>query len=103
MIREIESLIAQDVASLEDINLVAQASYGMRHACIGHIRSSDMFASTLWSSSRAHLPELSNAKAIGDSPGEGGTGNLGVKTGRGWVDYKDVPGRKYSTVRTGDS
>ena len=76
MIREIESLIAQDVASLEDINLVAQASYGMRHACIGHIEALDMFGlDTMVVIEGRIFPELSNAeRTIGDSQGEGGKG-----------------------------
>ena len=96
MIREIESLIAQDIASLEDINLVAQASYGMRHACIGHIEALDMFGlDTMVVIEGRIFPELSNA----DGPSETlkkkvAKGDLGVKTGRGWVDYKDVPRAK---------
>ena len=96
MIREIESLIAQDVASLEDINLVAQASYGMRHACIGHIEALDMFGlDTMVVIEGRIFPELSNAEGPSETLQEKvAQGDLGVKTGRGWVDYKDVPRAK---------
>lgn len=96
MIREIESLIAQDVASLEDINLVAQASYGMRHACIGHIEALDMFGlDTMVVIEGRIFPELSNADGPSETLKEKvANGHLGVKTGRGWVDYGDVPRAK---------
>jgi 3-hydroxybutyryl-CoA dehydrogenase len=96
MIREIESLIAQDVASLEDINLVAQASYGMRHACIGHIEALDMFGlDTMVVIEGRIFPQLSNADGPSETLKEKvAKGDLGVKTGRGWADYKDVPRAK---------
>jgi 3-hydroxybutyryl-CoA dehydrogenase len=96
MIREIEFLIAQDVASLEDINLVAQASYGMRHACIGHIEALDMFGlDTMVVIEGRIFPELSNAEGPSETlKDKVARGDLGVKTGRGWVDYKDVPRAK---------
>ena len=96
MIREIESLIAQDVASLEDINLVAQASYGMRHACIGHVEALDMFGlDTMVVIEGRIFPELSDA----DGPSETlkskvETGDLGVKTGKGWFDYSTTSKEK---------
>jgi 3-hydroxybutyryl-CoA dehydrogenase len=96
MIREIEFLIAQDVASLEDINLVAQASYGMRHACIGHIEALDMFGlDTMVVIEGRIFPELSNAEGPSETlKDKVARGDLGVKTGRGWVDYTDVPRAK---------
>jgi 3-hydroxybutyryl-CoA dehydrogenase len=96
MIREIESLIAQDVADLEDINLVAQASYGMRHACIGHIEALDMYGlDTMEVIEGRIFPQLCNADGPSETLKEKvAKGDLGVKTGCGWVDYKDVPRAK---------
>jgi 3-hydroxybutyryl-CoA dehydrogenase len=96
MIREIESLIEQDVASLEDINLVAQGSYGMRHACIGHIEALDMVGlDTMQVIENRIFPELCNAGGPSEMlKDKVANGDLGVKTGRGWVDYKDVPRAK---------
>ncbi|MCL5734114.1 MAG: 3-hydroxyacyl-CoA dehydrogenase family protein [Actinobacteria bacterium] len=93
MIREIESLIAQDVASLEDINLVAQASYGMRHACIGHIEALDMFGLDTMAVIEGRIfPQLSNANGPSELLKQKvAKGDLGVKTGRGWIDYEDRP------------
>ena len=96
MIREIESLLAQDVASLEDLNLVAQASYAMRYACIGHIEALDMIGlDTMAVIENRIFPELSDAK--GPTPmltDKVAKGHLGVKTGRGWFSYDGIPREK---------
>jgi 3-hydroxybutyryl-CoA dehydrogenase len=96
MIREIESLIAQDVASLEDINLVAQASYGMRYACIGHVEALDMFGlDTMVVIEDRIFPQLSNATGPTAALREKvDRGDLGVKTGRGWFDYSHTSREK---------
>ena len=96
IIREIESLLAQDVASLEDLNLVAQASYGMRYACIGHIEALDMIGlDTMEVIEKRIFPELSNAD--GPTPAlvdKVAKGHVGVKAGRGWFNYDGIPKEK---------
>jgi 3-hydroxyacyl-CoA dehydrogenase len=89
MAREIESLLAQDVASPEDIDMVAKASYGFRHACIGNLEAYDMVGlETMVAVEKRIFGELSNA--AGPNPvltEKVDQGELGVKTGRGWFDY----------------
>jgi len=89
MAREIESLLAQDVASPEDIDTVAKASYGFRHACIGNLEAYDMVGlDTMEAVERRIYKELSNATDPTPILVEKvQRGELGVKSGQGWFDY----------------
>lgn len=92
MAREIELLIAQNVASPEDIDTVAKGSYGFRHACIGNLEAYDMVGlDTMVAVEREIFRELSNAveptKMLIKKVKEG---ELGVKSGRGWFNYRNI-------------
>jgi len=89
MAREIEALISEGVASPEDIDMAAKASYGFRHACIGNIEAYDMIGlDTLLVVEKRLLKEISNSREPASILTEKvKRGELGVKSGRGWFDY----------------
>jgi 3-hydroxybutyryl-CoA dehydrogenase len=87
--REIEQLLERDVASPEDIDTAAKASYGFRYACIGNIETYDMVGLDVM-----YAVEKNIYKLLSNAPGPSSLleekvkkGELGVKAGRGWFDY----------------
>lgn len=89
MAREIEYLIAESVASPEDIDMAAKASYGFRHACIGNIEAYDMVGlDTMLAAEKQIYRELSNSTEPSPILVEKvNKGEWGVKSGKGWFDY----------------
>jgi 3-hydroxyacyl-CoA dehydrogenase len=89
MAREVEALLAEGVASPEDIDVVASASYGFRFACMGVLEAWDMVGlDTMVAIEKRIFGLLDN----GTGPKSVLTdmvdrGDLGVKSGRGWFDY----------------
>ena len=89
MRREIEHCLDEGIASVEDVDLAAKASYGFRLACLGPLEVSDMAGlDTVLRVSEHLYQELDNRR--GPSPlqyEKVGKGELGIKTGKGWYDY----------------
>lgn len=88
--REITYLIDEGVATPEDIDIAAKASYGFRLACLGPLEIQDMSGldtmlrvGTVIRKSLCNSTEPSSALAKKVEAGE-----LGVKSGKGWHDYK---------------
>lgn len=105
MAREIESLLAQDVASPEDIDTVARAACGLHHACIGNLESYDMAGLEATAAvERRIFKELSNGAEPASIPTKRvDHGEPGSNQGRGG-SITAIPLRPRSlTVRTGGS
>lgn len=88
--REIMYLIDKGVATPEDIDIAAKASYGFRHACIGNIEANDMIGlDILVAVGRQLFKSLDNST---EPPSfmydKVKRGELGVKSGKGFYDYK---------------
>ena len=88
--REISYLINESVASPEDIDMAAKACYGLRWACIGSIEAMDMVGlDVVLGASRQIFKTLNNSTEPSPILAEKVTrGELGIKSGRGWFDYK---------------
>lgn len=87
--RETEYLIAESVASPEDINTALKASLGLRYACIGNLEAADMVGlDTVLAVGRQLYKEINNSTEPSPLLVEKvRRGELGVKSGRGWFDY----------------
>jgi len=90
MFREVWSLWQQGIASPEDIDLAVKGSFGFRLAAIGPLATCDLGGLDLWYGIADRL-----FKVINDAqqPPEAlkrkvEAGELGVKTGKGFFDYK---------------
>lgn len=88
--REIMYLIDQEVATPEDMDIAAKASYGFRHACIGSVEAFDMIGlDTLLAAGKQLFKSLDNSTEqpsfLYDMVKRG---ELGVKSGKGFYDYK---------------
>jgi len=90
MLREVWSLWEQGIASPEDIDLAVKGSFGLRLAAIGPLETCDLGGLDLWYGiadrlfkviSDAHQPPEA-LKIMVES------GELGLKTGKGFFDYK---------------
>jgi 3-hydroxyacyl-CoA dehydrogenase len=88
--REVTYLMDEGVATPEDLDLAARASYGFRLACLGPLEIHDLNGLDVVlkaggrtrkyiCNSREHSPSLVKKVEAGE---------LGVKTGKGWHDYK---------------
>jgi 3-hydroxyacyl-CoA dehydrogenase len=88
--REISYLLDEGVATPEDIDMAARAMYGFRLSCIGPMEADDMIGLDTSARVSANLfKTLSNrtepSTALLDKVTRG---ELGVKTGSGWYDYR---------------
>ena len=90
MIREVWSLWQQGIATPEDIDLAVKGSFGLRLAAIGPLETCDLAGLDLWYGiadrlfkviDDAHQPPKA-LKIMVES------GELGLKTGKGFFDYK---------------
>lgn len=90
MFREVWSLWQQGIASPEDIDLAVKGSFGFRLAAIGPLATCDLGGLDLWYGianrlfkviNDAHQPPEALKRKVG-------AGELGVKTGKGFFDYK---------------
>lgn len=87
--REIAYLLDEGVATAEDLDMAAIASYGFRLSCLGPLEIHDLngldvvmkaggrVRSTLYNGTESAPSLVKRVKA----------GELGVKTGKGWHDY----------------
>lgn len=90
MFREVWSLWQQGIASPEDIDLAVKGSFGFRLAAIGPLATCDLGGLDLWYGIADRLfkvindahqpPEVLKRKVE--------AGELGLKTGKGFFDYK---------------
>jgi len=90
MFREVWSLWQQGVASPEDIDLAVKGSFGFRLAAIGPLETCDLGGLDLWYGiaerlfkviDDAHQPPQALKEKVE-------AGELGLKTGKGFFDYK---------------
>jgi 3-hydroxybutyryl-CoA dehydrogenase len=90
MFREVWSLWQQGIASPEDIDLAVKGSFGFRLAAIGPLATCDLGGLDLWYGiadrlfkviNDAHQPPEALKRKVE-------AGELGVKTGKGFFDYK---------------
>ena len=87
--REVTYLLEQGVASAEDLDMAARASYGFRLSCLGPLQIHDLNGldiilkaggktrSTLFNGTESSALLVQKVEA----------GELGIKTGKGWHDY----------------
>lgn len=88
--REVTYLLDEGVATVEDLDLAAKASYGFRLSCLGPLEIHDLNGldtvlraggNTRKSICNSREPSPSLVKKVE-------SGELGVKTGKGWHDYQ---------------
>jgi 3-hydroxybutyryl-CoA dehydrogenase len=87
--REILHLLAEGVASAEDLDTAVKGSIGFRLSCLGQQETEDMVGldTSLVVSNRL-FKVLSNAiEATAQLAAKVQAGELGVKSGKGWYDY----------------
>jgi len=91
--REIDFLLDEGIVSPHDLDAAVKASLGFRLACIGPMEAEDFIGlDTAYRVSNNVYKGLSNATKASDELGEKvERGELGVKSGKGWYDYTDVP------------
>ena len=93
MEREIDYLIDEGIVTPEDLDIAAKASYGFRLACMGPMEAEDMIGlDTSLRVSPIIYGSLSNS--VEPSPTlakKVEKGELGIKSGVGWYDYRDRP------------
>ena len=97
MKREIDYLLEQGIASIEDIDLAVKTSFGLRLSCFGPFEVSDMVGldTSLRVAERLYK-ELDNRTEPSPFLVEKvNKGQLGIKTGHGWYDYA---GRSVSQI-----
>ncbi|MBX2837210.1 MAG: 3-hydroxyacyl-CoA dehydrogenase family protein [Gammaproteobacteria bacterium] len=91
--REIDHLLDEGVVSPEDLDAAVKASFGFRLACMGPMEAEDFIGlDTAYRVSNNVYKGLSNAsEASKELKEKVARGELGVKSGKGWYDYTDVP------------
>jgi 3-hydroxybutyryl-CoA dehydrogenase len=97
MKREIDYLLEQGIASVEDIDLAVKMSFGIRLSCFGPFEVSDMVGldTSLRVAERLYK-ELDNGATPSPVLKEKvSKGQLGIKAGHGWYDYS---GRSVSQI-----
>jgi 3-hydroxybutyryl-CoA dehydrogenase len=87
--REVTYLLEEGVATAEDLDLAAKASYGFRLACLGPLEIHDLNGlDTVLRSGEKTRKSICNATEPSAYLVEKvEKGELGVKTGKGWHDY----------------
>lgn len=95
MKREIDYLLEQGIASVEEIDLAVKMSFGPRLSCFGPFEVSDMVGldTSLRVAERLYKELDNSAKPSPVLAEKVRKGQLGIKTGRGWYDYsgRSVP------------
>lgn len=89
--REITYLLDQGVTTAEELDLAAKAGFGFRLACMGPLEMHDLNGLDVVMKAGAKTRQ-SICNDTGHSPSliqKVENGELGVKTGKGWHDYKD--------------
>lgn len=88
--REVSYLIDEGVATPEDLDMAAKASYGFRLACFGPLEIQDMSGlDTILRAGTVIRKSLCNSTAPSPTLAKKvEAGELGVKSGKGWHDYK---------------
>lgn len=88
--REVIHMLEQGVAAAEELDMAAKACFGFRLACLGPLEIHDLNGLDIvlksWARTRPSLcndtaPATSIVRMVE-------RGDLGVKTGKGWHDYK---------------
>ena len=91
--REVDFLLDNGVVTPEDLDQAVKASFGFRLACLGPMEAEDFIGlDTAYRVSNNVYKDLSSATVA--SPGlkeKVDKGELGVKSGKGWYDYSDIP------------
>lgn len=88
--REINYLIDEGVATPQDIDMAAKASFGFRLANLGPLEIQDLSGLDIILRSRAAMSRnLCNATEPSSSlAAKVAAGQLGLKSGKGWYDYQ---------------
>jgi 3-hydroxybutyryl-CoA dehydrogenase len=100
--REAISIVAQGIASAEDVDLIAKLSFGLRFPLVGPLETVDLGGLDLTQSIQSYLlPELEcskePSKLINDKVERG---ELGAKSGKGFFDWP--PGRFEKVIKERD-
>lgn len=100
--REAISIVAQGIASPEDVDLIAKLSFGLRLPVVGPLETVDLGGLDLTQAIQTYLlPELECSteplQLIRDKVERG---ELGVKAGKGFYDWS--PGRAEEVIRRRD-
>ncbi len=100
--REAISIVAQGIASPEDVDLIAKFSFGLRFPLVGPLETVDLGGLDLTQSIQSYLlPELEcskePSKLINDKVERG---ELGAKSGKGFFDWP--PGRFEKVIKERD-
>lgn len=90
MEREIDYLLDEGIVTPEDLDTAVKASYGFRLACLGPMEAEDMIGLDTAARSSGNIFKVLSNKTE-PSPEllkKVDNGELGVKSGQGWYDYK---------------
>ncbi len=87
--REIAYLLDEGVASAEDLDLAAMASYGFRLSCLGPLEIHDLngLDVVMKAGGRVRSTLYNGTESAPSLVKRVESGELGVKTGKGWHDY----------------
>ncbi len=91
--REVTYLLDEGVATVEELDLAARASYGFRLACLGPLEIHDLngLDIVLRAGGRTRKYICNSREPSPSLVKKVEAGELGVKSGKGWYDYKDLP------------
>ena len=91
MIRECINIVAEGIASAEDVDLAVKAGFGLRTPVYGVFEHADMVGLDLVKSIQDYVnSDLSSAQeALRVHTGKVEAGELGVKTGRGFLEWPE--------------
>ena len=100
--REAISIVAQGIASPEDVDLIAKFSFGLRLPVVGPLETVDLGGLDLTQAIQTYLlPELeSSTEPLQLILEKVERGELGAKTGKGFYDWS--PGRAEEVIRRRD-
>jgi 3-hydroxybutyryl-CoA dehydrogenase len=100
--REAISIVAQGIASPEDVDLIAKASFGLRLPVVGPLETVDLGGLDLTEAIQTYLlPDLD--RSTGPLPlirDKVARGDLGAKSGKGFYDWS--PGQHEELIRRRD-
>jgi 3-hydroxybutyryl-CoA dehydrogenase len=87
--REVTYLLEQGVASAEDLDMAAKASYGFRLSCLGPLQIHDLngLDIVLKAGGKTRKTLFNGTESSPLLVQKVEAGELGVKTGKGWHDY----------------
>jgi 3-hydroxybutyryl-CoA dehydrogenase len=92
MEREIDYLIEEEIVSPEDLDIAVKASYGFRLSCLGPMEAEDIIGLDLAARVSGEIFKVLSNKTVA-SPTvleKVKKGELGVKSGKGWYDYRNT-------------